>query len=61
MWAVTDIYRIRITSSMNHVRQQIESAFYMNLIHLEPSIGEEWFNVGTRVNGKKFFGQYKGN
>ena len=32
----------------------------MNIIYLEPSISEEWFNVGTRVNGKKFFGQYKG-
>ena len=59
MWAVTDIYRIRITASMNHVRQQIESAFYMNLIYLEPHIAEEWFNVGTRIKGRKFFVKYK--
>lgn len=57
MWAATDIYRTRLTSSMNHLRQQIEAVFYMNLILSKPSVGEEWFNIGPE-EGKKFFRKY---
>lgn len=57
MWAATDIYRTRITSSMNHLRQQIEAAFYMNLILNNPSVGKEWFYAGNK-EGKKFYRKY---
>lgn len=57
MWAVTDIYRTRVTSSMNHFRQQIEAIFYMDLILIKPSVGEEWFYAGNKT-GKKFFRKY---
>ena len=58
LWAATDLYRTRVTSSMNHVRQQVESSFYMNLIMNKPSVAREWFYIGAGKEGKKFFKKY---
>ena len=58
MWAATDLYRTRVTSSMNHLRQQIEASFYMNLILNKPSVAKEWFVIRNKKEGKKFFKKY---
>lgn len=60
MWAATDLYRTRITSSMNHLRQQIESSFYINLILNKPSVAKDWFDISTAKEGKSFFRRYSG-
>jgi len=55
MFAATDLFRIRISSAIGHLRVQVEAVALMNMICKKPDIASEWIKISNHKEGKRFF------
>ena len=58
-YAVTDLLRLRISSALGYLRNQIEAVAQISIMRENPEVAYEWLNVANNENGLRYYNKYK--